>query len=716
MIVFQNYILLDAAKDPKERKQWVKKIRDSINHQADLELKKILERSLTEFASPTSKVKPEPPDEVDHKDTQNKVVSQDTGGDNQGVMRKESTDQVQIPEHMLRMLQQMNLSGGGIPQTIKPIKTVIVPEKKSSIPEEIEEDKIQASEDDELKPKLQDFSRSITPLDVGLGSFRSDGTVPVTPIWEPPSMWETPNKALVAAIDFGTTFSGYAFSSENTFKADPLKMYTIQRWEGGGPIANLSFKTPTVLLLTPEGKFDSFGYAAENKYLSLVENETQKGWRYFKHFKMQLYKNRDVGRRMKLKDDQGGEMDAKDVFAMCIEFLKDSVYKTASSMNPDLQEDDIFWVLTVPAIWDDESRQFMRKAAFMAGISEKQLALALEPEAAAIYCKHLEFYRKTQGKEAVMAQFDPGTKFMVADLGGGTIDITVLEVTTSNSLRELKNASGGPYGGKCVDAEYAKFLREVFGTKVISVFEAENHEDYLTMIREFEVKKRKQDMKPNSFVTIELPVSLTEEAKKQSGKNMQETISSAPCKYITMGEIKYSAGKIRVQGTIMRELFKPSIDGTLKEINTLLNSDEMEDVSTILLVGGFSDCSYIQAAIREAFPNKKYICPNEGELCVVKGAVIFGHRTDIISTRLSRYHYGVAISEKWNPHKHPQDRVIKTEEGHVCPGVFSCIIKKGEQIDMGDTVFTYSFNPIENETLRTILSCTSQKARILQCL
>lgn len=52
------------------------------------------------------------------------------------------------------------------------------------------------------------------------------------------------------------------------------------------------------------------------------------------------------------------------------------------------------WVLTVPAIWDDEARAFMRVAAEQAGIgggpsrtgsdSPSRLALALEPEAAAI--------------------------------------------------------------------------------------------------------------------------------------------------------------------------------------------------------------------------------------------------------------------------------------------------------------------------------------------
>ena len=47
------------------------------------------------------------------------------------------------------------------------------------------------------------------------------------------------------------------------------------------------------------------------------------------------------------------------------------------------------------------------------------MTLALEPEAAAIYCKHMEFYRQTHGGEgAGMAQFDPGTQFMVVDMGG----------------------------------------------------------------------------------------------------------------------------------------------------------------------------------------------------------------------------------------------------------------------------------------------------------
>ena len=49
------------------------------------------------------------------------------------------------------------------------------------------------------------------------------------------------------------------------------------------------------------------------------------------------------------------------------------------------------WVLTVPALWSEEHKQFMRKAAVQAGIvdelSSANLLLSLEPEGASIQCR-----------------------------------------------------------------------------------------------------------------------------------------------------------------------------------------------------------------------------------------------------------------------------------------------------------------------------------------
>ncbi|CAG2223264.1 unnamed protein product [Mytilus edulis] len=126
---------------------------------------------------------------------------------------------------------------------------------------------------------------------------------------------------LVAAIDFGTTYSGYAFSTKDAFKTDPLKIYANQAWNAGGRQL-LSLKTPTCILLNPDKQFDSFGYEAENKYADLVMEEEHEDYYYFHRFKMSLHNNKNVKEDMMLEDITGKAVKAIDVFALSIEALK----------------------------------------------------------------------------------------------------------------------------------------------------------------------------------------------------------------------------------------------------------------------------------------------------------------------------------------------------------------------------------------------------------
>jgi len=91
------------------------------------------------------------------------------------------------------------------------------------------------------------------------------------------------SSALVsAAIDFGTTYSGYAYS----LRDDPEKIYTNKGWVTDQLI---SFKTSTCVLLDPQKQFHAFGYDAENKYVELAENDKHQGWLLFRRFKMILH-------------------------------------------------------------------------------------------------------------------------------------------------------------------------------------------------------------------------------------------------------------------------------------------------------------------------------------------------------------------------------------------------------------------------------------------
>jgi len=56
-------------------------------------------------------------------------------------------------------------------------------------------------------------------------------------------------------------------------------------------------------------------------------------------------------------------MPALTIFAMSIEYLKDRLLESLHRQGLEVTEDEIHWVLTVPAIWDDSAKQFMREAA-----------------------------------------------------------------------------------------------------------------------------------------------------------------------------------------------------------------------------------------------------------------------------------------------------------------------------------------------------------------
>lgn len=102
-------------------------------------------------------------------------------------------------------------------------------------------------------------------------------------------MADKKDKLLVAAIDFGTTHSGYAYSFIHDYKKDPLKISTKTNWMAVSR-GLVSLKAPTCVLLSPRQEFMAFGYEAEDLYSELALDEKHYGYYFFKGFKMVLFK------------------------------------------------------------------------------------------------------------------------------------------------------------------------------------------------------------------------------------------------------------------------------------------------------------------------------------------------------------------------------------------------------------------------------------------
>ena len=67
---------------------------------------------------------------------------------------------------------------------------------------------------------------------------------------------------------------------------------------------------------------------------------------------------------MTLEDNRGRSLPAQTVFSSVIGYLKDDLMSHCKSRLTDhIGIEDVQWVLTVPAIWNDASKQFMRESA-----------------------------------------------------------------------------------------------------------------------------------------------------------------------------------------------------------------------------------------------------------------------------------------------------------------------------------------------------------------
>ncbi|KAK3586349.1 hypothetical protein CHS0354_027316 [Potamilus streckersoni] len=480
---------------------------------------------------------------------------------------------------------------------------------------------------------------------------------------------------LVAAIDFGTTYSGYAFSFQHEYTEDPCKI-SANTWNAGSR-GLMSLKAPTCALFDPKKKFHSFGYEAEEKYANLAADGAAHGWYYFRRFKMTLFDKMSLKRNFDVEADGGKTLPAMTVFSSCIKYLVDHLFKTCEDRVSGVERTDIRWVLTVPAIWNDSAKQFMREAAEKAEIPGDQLLMALEPEAASIFCQHLPI-QMLSGTEGGFKPFQLGSKYLVLDAGGGTIDITVHEVMEDKELRELHRANGGDWGGTKVDKAFTDLLTDIVGNDVMKEVDMKDKSDLMDLFREFEVKKRNFKPDMEGKISMKVPIALAEICKAKRGTEIKDIIASTE-KY--KNRISWIGDKLRIEPDVATDFFQESCNAIVEHLESLFNEPEVQDVPTILMVGGYSESPILQDFVKTKFKQKKIIIPSDPGLAVLKGAVIFGHNPYSIAERICRYTYGMNTLVPFIHDIHPLEKLYITDKDEEkCLDIFLKFAEIGDPV------------------------------------
>jgi molecular chaperone DnaK len=248
-------------------------------------------------------------------------------------------------------------------------------------------------------------------------------------------------------------------------------------------------------------------------------------------------------------------------------------------------------VITVPAYFNDNQRQATKDAGAIAGLDVKRIIN--EPTAAALA------YGIDKTKES--------QKILVFDLGGGTLDVTVMEF--GEGVFEVLSTSGDTQlGGTDMDEAIINFLNEDFK------------------------KKEGIDIKSDKNAYIRLK-DASEKAKIELSSTLSTEINLP---YITAT----NTGPKHLQYTLTRsefdKLISPIVERALKPLETALEGAKLkkEDLSKILLVGGPTRIPYVRKFVEDFFGKKVEggVDPME---CVaigaaLQGAVITGDIKDIV--------------------------------------------------------------------------------------
>ncbi|XP_047207897.1 heat shock 70 kDa protein 12A isoform X2 [Girardinichthys multiradiatus] len=558
-----------------------------------------------------------------------------------------------------------------------------------------------------------------------------------------------PSFVVVVAIDFGTTSSGYAYA----FTKEPECIHTMRRWEGGDPgVSNQ--KTPTTILLTPDRKFHSFGYAARDFYHDLDPSES-KHWLYLEKFKMKLHTTANLSIDTEIHAANGKRVKALDIFAYALAFFKEQALKELSDQTgSEFDNSSVRWVITVPAIWKMPAKQFMREAAYKSALvsreNPEQLIIALEPEAASIYCRKLRLHQivdlgtqthqngfnpndqvgsgMTQAKEHVRrnrqsrtflvenvigelwSELEEGDRYVVMDCGGGTVDLTVHQIRLPEGhLKELYKASGGPYGSIGVDYEFEKLLCKIFGQDFIDQFKIKRPAAWVDLMIAFESRKRAAAPERTNPLNINLPFSFIDYYKKFRGHSVDHALRKSNVDFVKWS----SQGMLRMSPDAMNTLFKPTIDHIIQHLTELFDKPEVSDIKFLFLVGGFAESALLQQAVQNMLQSRcRIIIPHDVGLTILKGAVLFGLDPSVIKVRRSPLTYGVGVLNRFVEGKHPSEKLLIKDGTRWCTDVFDTFIAADQSVALGEMV-KRSYTPAKpSQQIIVIHVYCSEKERV----
>lgn len=247
-------------------------------------------------------------------------------------------------------------------------------------------------------------------------------------------------------------------------------------------------------------------------------------------------------------------------------------------------------VITVPAYFNDNQRQATKDAGRIAGLEVKRIIN--EPTAAS-----LAYGLDKQANE----------KIAVFDLGGGTFDISILEV--GDNVVEVKATHGDTFLG------------------------GEDFDDALLNDLIAEFKKQSGIDISQDRMALQRMKEATENAKKELSSTMETEINLP---FITADQSGPKHLNLKVSRARLESLTSELVDRTINHCQTVLNDAglSVNEIDEVILVGGMTRMPLVQKKVQEFFKKEPHKGVNPDEVvamgAAIQGGILAGDVKDVL--------------------------------------------------------------------------------------
>ncbi|KAK3355016.1 hypothetical protein B0H65DRAFT_563441 [Neurospora tetraspora] len=461
--------------------------------------------------------------------------------------------------------------------------------------------------------------------------------------------------AIVVSVDLGTTYTGVAWMTPKT----PIQV--ISDWPGSGDRGER--KVPTTLVYNANGTLSSWGFMCADDEL---EAGVPGGGKVRREF-FKIFMDADT-----LADaQQHGLTSAPQSVFEAQQFVTDFLRQVYAHVKESIETQigrrgigngwtdlAVEFLFSVPTTWTSQSivnsfKKVIREAGFgIEGPKHSAQVDLTEAEAAAV---------ATLKTSAV--SFGMGSVFLTVDAGGGTTDLALMQVTSSNvavpQMASLHAVNGVGIGATLIDRLFIRLVSQ----RLAACPDAAAHIPpglplRLARSHQFRTMKHKFGERAYMQALFRIPIEGLSYNFSHAGLGIEN------------GRMVFTLQEIQ-------SLFDPQIEAIVNrimgELEWLRTMGHLHQVQYMVLSGGLGSSAYVRDQLQQRFlayqhPNASdqvaVIPCNDPQLVVVRGLLLdrqqrweSGGATSVLSTRIARASYGVVVQEIYVPAMHSNEDV-----------------------------------------------------------